>query len=419
MAGITGSEFGVSINVPYGDFTGTGYDRYVDTTGDIANAQMAPIYFKYFSRIRVVTNTSSHVDIGNVYPNRDSPATHKWVQYIKSNYPNVVVHYGCASENSNPVNWTLYKAFILADAASMNGVLGANDIYSVGNENLISNKHSSATLAITSLSRSSNVATATVASVGDLVTGDKIYVTGATSASTFNVADDDNAGTEAGVVATVVDGTHFTFPSTGVDETASAPGRWNWTAYEVTRKTKQLAVLGRAAAPGIAKWAYTESQGHMGSWNVLGITPGSDLDFMGVNTYGAGGGNEADFLSWKSEVDTDFAVHGASKMIITEFNVVQDGGNKRIRGFHNNHSFAEVVFDEEMMRRYKYLKALGITQIYLFNTGEYSITRVRDSYYQASGGANYDQAYWTPKFKPLIHRMVYGEIDSVNMGLNT
>lgn len=348
-----GNELGIHMNAPY--ISTMSY--YLSDAYATENPKFQ-YYANVFPRIRMLGG-SAISDPASIYPNVAAQADQVWALHLKNYNPNVYIMYGCATNPIfKPRYYSALTTYTLAAAAwaQTNGM----DCFCIGNENLISSVHGTTHGQVATLSRTSNVVTATFAFDHGFTTGDYIFVYGATP-SDMNIADSFTAET---VQCTVTGATTLTYPATGANGSATGTIYVDWSAREVVRKTKALAVLVQAVFTR-GPVEYTESQGKFAPWISLGITPGTDLDLIGLNAYGAGN-DEAAYTAWKSEVDTDFATFGTN-LIITEMNVVQEAPDTRTVGglIYTQKGFDKTA-STELIRRYNYAKDLGITQIYLF-----------------------------------------------------
>lgn len=405
-----GNELGITWNSPYG-----GYAWF------ILNAQFTEIdKFLYladiFPRFRIIAAYGDSAG-GNTYPNNSSETCRIWATALKAYKSSTYILFGTTNNLSViaanpelsyflPSAYETYKTFLLALAADAN-TIGA-DLFCVGNENLISASHTQG-MVPTSITRSSNIATATFSYNHGLTTGDYIFVSSGSDAS-YRVADTESGET---VQCTVVSDTVITYPSTGTDGTATGSYKVGWSAYEVVRKVKALAVDVRAVLDSEIKVVYSESQGHLTPWINLGITPGTDLDYIAMNGYGSGSNTEDNFNYWKNELDSMYAAFGSSELIISEFNVVQDSGNQLIRNHHHEQKTAETVFDREIKRRYEYALSLGITQIYLYGAEEYPI------FANTYPGDDYNTRYKVGRLKPVVEKLKGQRMRHVLLGVNT
>lgn len=259
-------------------------------------------------------------------------------------------------------------------------------------------------MTISSVSRASNVATATFATAHRLTSGDYIFVSGGTDAS-FRVSDSTSGET---VQVTVIDDLTVTYPSTGSNGSGTGTYKMNWSAYEVVRKVKSLASIIQGIYT-IGPVQYTESQGWETAWINLG--KGNDIDLWGINAYGTGN-NESNFTTWKATIDSCFAAFGSS-LIVTELNCVVDSGNVIIGNFNHEQIGAEQIFDNEILRRYTYLQSLNISQIYLYGTAEYGYFA---NTWPITTSTN---AYIVGRYKPIIKRLRGERMSEVFFGINT
>ena len=155
---------------------------------------------------------------------------------------------------------------------------------------------------------------------------------------------------------------------------------------------------------------YSESQGYEDAWITLGLPTGNYL--FGVNAYGSGSTDMDRFLYWKNIIDKLWTAFGA-KLIITEHNVVLDVGSTKIRGLSYSSPGFEDVADIELIKRYEYAKELGITQIYLYGTAEYSM------FANTYPSTDADDAYIEGDFKPVIDKIRGINTNKVFIGTNT
>lgn len=404
-----GNELGITQAQPYG-----GWSFYLSDAQYTENTPFAKKFADTFPRIRIIT---SYGDGGSshVYPNNSTLSAQSWALALKSYKPSVYILYGVTSNLSSntpaelsyflPSAFSTYQTYLLAEAqwAQDNSM----DAFCIGNENLISNSHSSQGMVISSLVRTTNVTTATFAFNHGLTTGDYIFVSGGNEAG-FRIADSESAET---VQCTVVNSTTVTYPNTGANATGTGTFKMSWSAYEVVRKTKVLAVACQAIFTS-GPIVYTESQGHVTPWINLDITPGTDIDLIGYNGYGDGTNTSSNYSGWKAEVDSMWAKFNTT-LIITEHNVVQDSGGAKVNNFNKNMSGFEDLADREIIKRYEYLKALGITQIYLFGTDEYRI------FCNTYPNTTYNNAYLVGDFKPIVNKIKGIPVNKVIFGVNT
>lgn len=404
------TELGITQGQPYG-----GYSFFLSDAQYTEVAKFVPKFADIFPRIRMISDYSSGAG-GTTYPNSSAQSLHIWALALKAYKPSIYILYGSTNNTSVitgspelsyclPSAYTTFRTYLLQEAqwAQDNGM----DAFCIGNENLISNAHSSVGMTPTSLSRTSNVATAVFSYAHGLTTGDYIFVSGATPSS-FNVAESEVAET---VQCTVVDPNTITYPSTGTDGSATGTIKINWSAYEMVRKTKAMAVSCQAVFTR-GPIVYSESQGHENPWIVAGITPGTDIDLMAYNGYGDGTNTSSNYTYWKTNVDNMFAKFGTN-LIITEHNVVQDSGTQKVNNFSKNNPGFEEYVDAEIIKRYEYAKGLGITQIYLFGAQEYPY------FCNTHPNNTYNDAYYEGNFKPIINKIRGLPVNKKLWGVNT
>lgn len=396
---MTWSGLGYHQHQPYG-----GYSHYLSTAQYTENDKWGPLFANAFPRMRMIVDYSSGAG-GIVYPNTHSQSLHIWYEAVKRFNPNLYVLFGITNNIASvtdrpdlstfiPSAYTTYRTYMLAEAQWAQDNLV--DAFCIGNENLISTAHANAGMVPTSITRASNVATATFSYNHGLTTGDYIFVSGGSDAS-YRVADTESGET---VQCTVVSPTVITYPSTGSDGTATGSYKVNWSAYEVIRKTKALGAAAQAVFTR-GPIVYSESQGHTTCWRTIGITPGTDIDLWGLNGYGTVGGDlettTNGYDSWKAELDACWGTFGTD-MIITEFNCVQDSGNHKVGGLDKRDRGYEVNHAKEMTRRLNYVKSLGVEQCYYFSAAEGPMFYARDyvstwNLAYLKNGSNYRQVY--------------------------
>lgn len=276
-------------------------------------------------------------------------AARLWVQDVRRYSPSTYILYGAANTQSVYLP-TYYDTFLPIVQGHLEwAVENGMNAFQIGNEWEISAQ--SASLSITSLTRATNVTTAVCATAHGLATGDTVIISGA-SPSSFNVT----------TTVTVTDATTYTYANAGVDE--SATGTLTHKIGEPTfcRLSKQFAVDLRALVDvGDVKLTVAVSQGHISGWVATTITPGVDLDYVGLDEYGASNS----YSAFTDEIDQMYTVYGDT-LIMSEFNVNTpwttasiDGVTPATRGF-------DARYAEEMYRRFKYIEAKGITQAYVF-----------------------------------------------------
>jgi len=401
------SGMGYHQGQPYG-----GYSWYLSNAQHTENSKWGPVFANSFPRMRMIVDISTGSG-GFNYPNNHSQCLHIWYTAVKQYNPSLYVLYGTTNNITSitgspelscfiPSAYSTYRTYMLSEAqwAQDNGV----DAFCVGNENLISAANANAGMVPTSITRTSNVATATFSYAHGLTTGDYIFVSGGSDAS-YRVANTESGET---TVCTVTSPTTITYASTGTDGTASGSYKVNWSAYEVIRKTKALAAAAQAVFTR-GPIVYSESQGHTTCWRTLGITPGTDIDLWAFNGYGTPGGDlettTAGYDTWKAELDLCWGTFGTN-MIISEFNCVQDSGNHKVGGLDKRDRGYEINHAKEMTRRLNYVKSLGIEQCYYYSAGEGGMfyTRNYESTYNLAyfkDGSGYRQVYNAMREEPM------------------
>jgi len=397
---------GITSGQPYG-----GYSYFLSDAQYTEVPKWAPVVASLFPRVRMIVDYSA----GTTFPNNSTLSDRIWYKALKVQNPSIYILYGATNNVSSiidhpelsyfiPSAYQTYRTFLLALAAQAQA--DGIDAFCVGNENLISTAHANVGMIPTSIIRSSNVATATFSYAHGLTTDDYIFVSGGTDAS-FRVADSESGET---IRCTVTSPTTITYDSIGSDGASAGSYKVNWSAYEVVRKTKALAVDCQAVFTR-GPIVYSESQGHETPWINLGISA-ADIDLFGINGYGSGTGDSARKVYWKSMIDALWTAF-EDKLIVTEHNVVQDSGNEQVSHFNKNNIGFEEFADREILERLKYLQELGVTQVYLFGAAEYP--------YFASTypSTDYNNAYIVADYKAVINRVRGERVKKVLFGVNT
>lgn len=377
-----------------------GWSDYTDAVSDIEDPKYLASFVDAFPRMRMITTFGASSNLTTENPS--CKTTRRWIRRVKAYRPDVYILYGATNTAYTissypeysyflPSAFNIYRDFLIGDIkwAMANDI----DAYCFINEVLISATHSTQGMIPTSITRSSNIATATFSYPHGLTTGDYIFVSSGSDAS-YRV--DDSESGETAATATVVDATTITYPSTGSDGTASGSYKINWSAYEAVRKLKSIATILKSVAPTMPL-VMSESQGHTTPWINLGI--GTDIDFYGHNGYGTSGveATTTGYSTWKSEVDTLKAAFG-NKLIITEHNAVLDSAplgpidarTCEQKGFENTHSI-------EVRRRIDYLVSIGISQIYYFSSMQGQIL------YNTYPNKNFGDNYFVGGFRPVYN----------------
>lgn len=291
-----------------------------------------------FSRIRIV---------GQYGFSSSRTAARTWIQAMRNERSDIYIHYGLANGSAVylPTFYTSFISEMLPEVvwARDNGV----NEFQVGNEFEITAQRGS--LSITSINRVSNVSTVVTSSAHGLTSGDTVNITGS-SPSSFNGNDQ---------VVTVVDTTTFTYSNSGTDGSAGGTPVLRAGDATLIRFIKLIAVAGRAVAPSL-KFTYSVSQGYQTYWT--SITPGVDLDTIGLDVYGDTG-----YDNFVSIVSTMWAIFG-TQMIISEFNTHSSWAAVRIRGMSPSQRGFDIAYGDEIARRRDYLRTLGLEQAYFFQS---------------------------------------------------
>lgn len=330
----TWSGLGITANQPYGSWF-----EFNSSTHVSIGSQFWPQITR-FPRLRMIVQQESATSLA---------ALRLWASDIKTYSPSTYILYGIANSSAVylPTFYNTYLTSMLAEAQWAQDNL--MDQFQVANEFEVS--FHLATLAITSITRSSNVSTVVTSSAHGLVTGDTIVITGA-SPSTFNVSQ---------VACTVLDATTFTYANAGIDQSATGTILLKCGELTIVRLVKALATAAQAVFTR-GPISYSVSQGHETYWT--SITPGIDLDLIGLDVYGNNGTKDS-FNDWKATLDTMFGVFG-TQMFISEFNLHASWGSALAGGFGPTCTIFDTYYADEAYRRLKYAQSIGIQQAYFF-----------------------------------------------------
>lgn len=383
------------------------YHGWTDFTDEIAQVEDARYLSEFataFPRMRSIDTFAANGALSaTVYPNISTQRAQRSLLKTKALNPDLKIMYGITNNIFSvsgypqysqfiPSAYPLYEAYVLAcaDWAQANGIYS----FCVGNENLIGAAHYSSNVGmpVALITRTSNVATASFAFPHGLTTGQYITVTGGTDTS-FRVADSETVET---VQCTVIDQYRISYPSTGTNGSSTGQYRIQWSAREVIRVVKALMVK-VATRFTIGPVIYCESQGHTVGWIDLGI-PDGNFQF-GLNGYGDG--TEATTTgraAWKAEIDACFAKFG-NRLVISEYNIVGDTGNWKVKGRDYRDRGFEKPYIQEMLWRLRYMRSLGIPEIYFFGTIEGQI------FYNTYKLRSYLNRYIRGFFKPIYYAL--------------
>lgn len=394
----------------------SGWSDYTDAVAAVEDPKWIPMAADAFPRMRCTNDYFTNGNLSDtVYPNISTTNLHRWILKVKAYKPSLYIMYGHAGNQGTVTDYPEYsqykpsgylrqRAYMLAEAqwAQDNGM----DAFSVNNECLISAAHASVGMIPTSITRTSNVATATFSYDHGLTTGDYIFVAAGTTAD-YRVADSESAET---VQCTVTGARTMTYPSTGADGTAAGSYRVNWSAYEKVRKIKADIVAAQAVfTRGIV--LYNESQGHSNPWIQLGLPDGA---YYGHNGYGTAGveATTAGYSSWKTEIDALYAAFG-DKLIVTEFNCVLDGTpNTAVGGLTCDQRGFEREHEKEIWRRYQYIRNSlpNISQVYYFSSMQGQMS------YNTWPSREYGNRYFRGDFRPIYNILREEPVDRVFLG---
>lgn len=332
----TWSGLGISAGQPYGSW--------YEVTAETADAIFAPFLpqITKFPRIRMIVDGSSETS---------KVASRLWAAAVKAYSPSTYIHFGIADSSEGsfyaPNAYAAHLVNVLDNAewAEANGM----DAFQVANEWETSGNRG--TLSITGISRASNVATATTSAAHNLVSGDTIIITGA-SDSSYNVSQ---------VACTVTGASTFTYASTGSDGSASGTLLLKCGDATIIRIIKMLATEVQAVFSG--EVTYSVSQGYETYWT--SITPGTDLDTIGLDIYGQNGARDS-FADFKSLLDAMFAVFN-TQMYISEFNIHASWSSSLASGMGPTNIGFDIAYADEVMKRLNYIRTLGLEKAYFFS----------------------------------------------------
>ena len=325
-------SLGITASQPHGSW--------LDVTEETADSLFAPFLpeITKIPRVRALRQEESETS---------KVAVRLWAKAIKEYSPSTYVMYGLARSSSTylPTYYETYIEAMLDDAqwAQDNGI----DEFCAFNEFEISTH--SGSLSITSISRSSNISTVETSSEHGLSTGDTVNISGANE-SAFNGND---------LEITVTDETHFTYSNSGSDGSASGTIILRCGTATIIRFEKLIAVEAQLVftrGPIIGSW----SQGYQDYIIAAGITPNTDLDHAGFNSYG--GNSLETFIGYVTAMHDEFG----DNLVITEFNQHASWGSTRAKGYSPSQRGFDEAYSDEVYRKLVFLRDLGITQAYFF-----------------------------------------------------
>lgn len=327
------SGLGIAASQP--DGTLTEFNNLPTATKNAIMANFLP-FITQFPRIRIV----SQREFGS-----SATANHTWALAVKAYNSGIYIHYGIANSSSVylPTFYDTFLPLMLAEAQWAQDNL--MDEFQVGNEFEINGQ--SGTTTIQSLTRSSNVVTVVTVSPHNLQTGDDVSVGNTVTPSDMGAFN---------ATCTVIDANTLTYVANGADGSGSGA---NLKAGERTiiRFVKLLAAQAQAVFTR-GPITYSVSQGHEQYWT--SITPGTDLDTIGLDIYGDTG-----YDNFVSLVNAMFAVFG-TQMIVSEFNLHSSWSSARSRGMGPTLRGFDIAYGDELARRRDFLRTKGIQQAYFF-----------------------------------------------------
>jgi len=266
---------GLGINADY-PFKGVSTYLTVNTT---VSPPFVPLITNNFPRVRTI----SHMNDLNAPPSVYDTAHRYWLGLLIAANPSIYAMYGGSPDiGFYPGMYSAYVTYISNNAtwAQANGV----SLFCVGNEFEINGAHSDNPPLMSSQTRASNVVTVSATAHG-LTTGDLIMVKSSTPSS-FNIADSE--GSPSSTAVTVVDANTFTYPNNGVDQSASTPGKFNWSYAQVVIQWKKLVTICQGIFTN-GPCCYSVSQGHEDAIVNVGLAgQGVNLSnfLIGFNFYG-------------------------------------------------------------------------------------------------------------------------------------
>lgn len=366
---------GINTTIPYG--------QWYQNTAETHVAYNTPYLAKVtqFPKIRMTTDYENYLISGT-----SRVATRFWALDIKAYKPTQYIQYGAGGNTHNlAAYYSTYLTYMLEEAQFAQDNL--MDMFSVGNE--LENSGQNGSISVSSLSRSSNVATVTTAVNHGLTSGDTITISGATPTS-FNVSQ---------AVCTVTGDNTFTYANTGVDESATGTIIEKCGFATLVRLIKLLVTAAQVVfTRGPVIYNLTGAIFYQQHW----IDSGSlgDLDYLGCNIYA---GNN--FYEFKSEVDNAFAAFG-DKIIITEFNFMEPWTSTVIKNTTPANKNFDPIFAQQIYQMMDYTRSIGITQVYY-----YTLWGVDWSAHYAP-----DATIGSGNFKSVVDRLMERRVRTVFLG---
>lgn len=122
-----GIEFGITSPQPYG-----GWSYYLSDAYVTENPKYAPVVTSLFSKVRMISSYG-YGEAGTTYPNNSTLSIQNWASYIKENYPNTYILYGCTNnlQGFTPDVYGGFSTYLQAEAqwAEENNI----DCFCIGN----------------------------------------------------------------------------------------------------------------------------------------------------------------------------------------------------------------------------------------------------------------------------------------------
>lgn len=298
-------------------------------------------------------------------------SSHYWARIAKSKGFNVLLGLARTGQGNTttPTTWKTHEALVLAELAITRDN-NECDVFSIGNEE----EERIGTQSIATLTRASNVVTATFSAAHNYLTGDTVIIAGATP-SDYN-------GTVT--ITDVPTPTTFTYTASGVDGSASGTLTAKMTVATFIRLAKETAVACRAVAPDL-EYIYTSTETRVSDWASAGITPGTDLDYYGLNTYA---GSATDTSTFRTKVQTGYDAF-AERMFVTEWNIFYNwptatGQASYERGQGYARERFNILEDIGVERAYYYVPTAGNVSnvlVHDYEILEYTDNTPRNFYY--------------------------------------
>lgn len=302
----------------------------------VQSAEFAP-KLKDVPRLRMISDA--------FYFSNSTQAYQLWAKEIKNRYPDKYILYGIARSSGAywPTYYTSYLPLMLSEAqwAQYNLM----DSFCIANEVEYGSRNG--TLALTSLTRTSNVTVAVCTAPHNLLAGDTITIPTATPTS-FRVNQS---------AMTIINSTTFSYPNPGLDDVASGGLAMQPGIATIVRLMKLLGTQARTVFTR-GPILYSFAQGFESYWST--ITPGVDIDLIGLNAYPA-----TDWPGFKNRINTMLGWHG-DNFVITEFNIHYDWSQAFVRSLTPSRKDFDILFGDEITKIAKYLENLGVSQAYFY-----------------------------------------------------